>query len=84
MNRLARLAALARVAGQNLPSAVASEGQVRYLGNKNGVACDHSAKLCSVGVAVELSAVCSRKPMGIRPQQATCFQRSQKILNTLV
>lgn len=31
MNRLARLAALARVAGNNLPSALATESQVRLL-----------------------------------------------------
>jgi hypothetical protein len=45
MNRLARLAALARVAGQNLPSAITSEGQVRYLRTKNTVGCDHCTRV---------------------------------------
>ena len=34
MNRLARLAALARVAGNNLPSALAAESQVRGFGTR--------------------------------------------------
>jgi hypothetical protein len=59
MNRLARLAALARVAGQNLPAAVTSESQVRSMRGKCVGGCHSIANLCSVGLWQQLSAVCS-------------------------
>ena len=76
MNRLARLAALARVASQNLPSAIATEGQVRFLRMKNIGGCCYCANLGSVGFGEELSGGLLLDQMIIIPQDAACFQRS--------